>query len=104
MIDENDKTAVDVDTDTNLVYWLIFSFISAAIFAKFAKGACAFLFISFSWIFLWMLFTQSWSTMERHPREVGMIAVASLIGWFIGTFIFWRKRDWRNGFFEVCDA
>lgn len=99
MVNSNDTTD-NIEPDGKFIYWLIFSLISALILSRFAKGMCAYLFTSLAWIYLWMLFTQSWSTMERRPQEVGLIAVASLIGWAIGTFLVWKKKDWRTGFFD----
>jgi hypothetical protein len=83
------------------IFLLVFSLVSAAVLAKFSRGLCAYLFTSLAWIFIWKLLIQSWNSEERSAHEVGMLAMAGLIGWAIGTFIIWRKRrGFRQGFFE----
>jgi len=81
-------------------FWVLFSAVSSAIFARYSRGLCAFLFLSFAWIYIWILFTQAWATMERDPNDIAFIAVGSLVGWTIGTFFVWKSRGWNKSFFE----
>ena len=82
------------------VFWLVFSFVSALIFAKYSRNLCQYLFTTMAWTYIWILFTQSWNTMERDPKDIGMLVAAGILGWGIGTSLIWKNRDWRNTFLD----
>lgn len=100
----DDSNSDGVTDDANgrfgFAFWLIFSLVFSLIFARYSRNCCEYLFSTIAWTFLWILFTQSWNTMERPPREIGMLVLAGLIGWGIGTFFVWKNRGWRNGFLD----
>lgn len=82
------------------VAWLVFSIILSLILAKYSKGLCVYLFISFSWIFIWTLFSQAHEFDEKTKEEIAYCLFASFLGWGIGTFFIWKSRNIRNGFFQ----
>lgn len=98
--DNTDNDTDNIQPDPNIIFWLLFSTVSSMVFARYSKGMCTYLFLSFSWIYIWLIFTQSWSVMERSPHDIALIAAASLLGWLIGTLIVWRKKSWGACFFE----
>jgi len=105
-----DKFKVNSNVDENgnftvgktLIFWLLFSLISSAILAKFSRSLCGYLFTTFSWYFIFLLFAQSWNELniEKDPREIGLLITAGFIGWAIGTYIVWRNRGFSNLFID----
>lgn len=82
------------------IIWLIISIILAMIFARYSQGLCAYLFVSFAWLFIWTLATQSWSCGERVKEDVAFALFATVLGWVIGTFVVWRSVPFSRGFFQ----
>lgn len=87
--------------NTISIPWLIGSVVIAIILARWSKGSlCAYIFWSLAWLYISILLTQTHRKFQRGPKVVCSTAVASLIGWFIGTCLVWKVRDHRVMFFD----
>lgn len=84
----------------NFVIWLVISIILAMFLARYSKGLCVYLFISFSWLFIWTIATQSWTCGEKAKEDIALALFATVLGWVVGTFIVWRSVPFHRGFFQ----
>lgn len=81
--------------------WLIGSFVVSIVLARWSKGsACSYIYMSLGWLYVSILITQSQRKFQRSPKLICSNAVASLVGWFIGTCLIWKVGHHRVMFFD----
>lgn len=83
----------------SLLFWVVFSAVSSAIFAKYSKGLCAYMYFSLSWLFVWLLFAQVWNYEKENRSDYLLTGGAALLGWAIGTFFIWKSRKYNQIFY-----
>lgn len=102
MSNDSSNSSNEFKLEGAFIFWLLFSLISSAVFAKYSRSLCAYLFTTMAWLFLWTMFAQAYNEMnlERNPHQTGLLILAGAIGWIIGTFLIWRNRKPSNFFID----
>lgn len=102
MGDSTNINDTDNEYDEWFVFWIIFSFMFSLIFAKSGRGLYSFMFGAASWVFLWLLVAQVYEEHlgPQNYKHLAFFLLASLIGWFVGTFVIWKSKKLDVGFFE----
>jgi len=84
--------------------WLGISIVISVMLSKFSRHSlCQYMYLSFCWIFLTVLISQSIHKFERDNKQILSSTLGALIGWVIGTVLVWKHRKLQHLFFEHDD-
>lgn len=84
------------------VPWILASIVISVVLSKFSRySLCQYLYLSFCWIFLTIIVSQSYGKFERNNHQILGTTTGAIIGWVIGTVLVWKHRHVRILMFEM---